>query len=104
MIRTYDRRSLPAESGFYPATRLQRILTTATQAARPSVQDADYAVDVGCSALTPVAALFVGWCALCLSCVAAIATGYGAGWFALAGVSIVAALLLEFPALRAVFR
>ena len=79
---------------------------------RPTSRSVDYVAVRRRPAVSPVGAGFVAF--LCLSVAATTAAresaalGWhdteGAGWLALCGVGIVAALLLRFAALRAVFR
>jgi hypothetical protein len=79
---------------------------------RPTPRSVDYVAVRRRPTLSPIGAGFMAF--LCLS-LAAITTAResaglgwhdteGAGWLALCGVGIVAALLLRFAALRALFR
>jgi uncharacterized membrane protein YbjE (DUF340 family) len=69
----------------------------------PTPASASTIVDVVRPLLTPTAAAIVAWCALCLACVAAVAVGYGAGWFALSGLGITAGLVCLVARLREAF-
>jgi hypothetical protein len=94
-------------AGFYPPRRHHR----ARMALRlwwhrqqaPTPASASTIVDVVRPLLTPTAAAIVAWCALCLACVAAVAVGYGAGWFALSGLGITAGLVCLVARLREAF-
>ena len=77
-----------ARPGFYPAGQRTGM---AVLLARPQIAAQGYATSS--PALTSGGALILAWCACCLVCVAAVAAGYGAGWFALAGLGIAAGLV-----------
>jgi hypothetical protein len=104
------------EPGFYPARRHQRARLALrawwARQQRPTAASVDYVAVRNRPALSTAGALFMAFLGLSLAAITAAresaALGWhdteGAGWLALCGVGIVAALLLEFPALRAWFR
>ena len=104
------------EPGFYPVRRHQaaRLALRAWWARqqRPTAASVDYTATRNRPALSPGGACMVAFLALSLAAIVAAheaaALGWhdteGAAWFGLCGIGTVTALLLRFPALRAVFR
>jgi hypothetical protein len=97
--------------GFYPPTKRQLLRRWYARKQRATAASASVAPDVRRPRFGAVVWLMAAFLALIAALLFAIHTAAGigwhglegTGWFALAGVSIGAALLLEFPALRAVF-
>ena len=104
------------EPGFYPVRRHQAARLTLrawwARQQRPTAASVDYVSVRNRPALSPGGAAFVAFLALSLAAIVAAreaaALGWydteGAAWFVLCGIGCVAALLLRFAALRAVFR
>ena len=79
---------------------------------RPTPASVDYVAVRNSPALSPVGAAFMAFLCLSLAAIVAAHEAAAMGWpivevaalFALCGIGTVTALLLRFPALRAVFR
>ena len=107
---------MKAEPGFYPARRHQRARLALrawwARQQRPTPRSVDYVATRNRPALSPIGAGFVAFLALSLAAIVAARESATLGWplvsvaalFALCGIGCSAALLLELPALRALFR
>ena len=104
------------EPGFYPVRRHQAARLTLrawwARQQRPTPRSVDYIAVRNRPALSPGGALFMAFLCLSLAAIVAAHEAAAMGWpivevaalFTLCGIGCVAALLLRFAALRAVFR
>lgn len=104
------------EPGFYPVRRHQAARLTLrawwARQQRPTPRSVDYVAVRNRPALSPVGAGFMAFLALSLAAIVAARESAALGWplvtvgalLTLCGIGCGAALLLRFPALRAVFR